>query len=183
MDDHTPCHHFLASRSPSPWGGGGGRKCWGRAQPPSELLLCIPECLQLRQGRKEALQQQRAGVTEVYLGQAAKARAHSRGFQVGCSSGVIQHTQMGSPREGEEPPKSSQWGHLGHPGVLPPLAKCDSLLLGEARRPEKVMLPQALLIPMLTISWIGQLLPCGLVGALGGDQRTQGPSWYFRVLT
>lgn len=91
--------------------------------------------------------------------------------------------RRGCPKEGKEPPKRSQWGHLGHPGVLPPLAKCDSLLLGEARRPEKVMLPQALLIPMLTISWIGQLLPCGLVGALGGDQRTQGPSWYFRVLT
>lgn len=55
---------------------------------PSECLVHVPEVLQLREGQQEALQQQRAGIAEVHLGQAGKVQAYSRGFQAEHTSGI-----------------------------------------------------------------------------------------------
>lgn len=164
---------FPAPRSgPSPQGGGRrvssseprageGGKCGGRARGckgAREHLVCIPECLQLREGRQEALQQQGAGVAEVHLGQAEKAQAYSGGFQVGCSSGNIHHIEMGRPRGGKEPPKSSQWGHLSHPGALLNWPSMILSCLGKQEGHGKQCCPRLCSSPSQT----GQPLPCGL---------------------
>lgn len=81
----------------------------------SENLVHIPEVLQLREGQQEALQQQRAGITEVHLGQAEKVQPYSRGFQAKYTSGI--NIEMGRPREGKGPTKEHP---MGQDPPLPP---------------------------------------------------------------
>lgn len=81
----------------------------------SESLVHIPEVLQLREGQQEALQQQRAGIAEVHLGQTEKVQAYSRGFQAEHTSGI--NIGMGRPREGKGPTKELP---MGQDSPLPP---------------------------------------------------------------
>ena len=81
----------------------------------SESLVHIPEVLQLREGQQEALQQQRAGIAEVHLGQTEKVQAYSRRFQAEHTSGI--NIGMGRPREGKGPTKELP---MGQDSPLPP---------------------------------------------------------------
>lgn len=85
----------------------------------------------------------------------------------------------GEPKRGERTTQKLLVGASIPPWGPPPLAKCNFLLLREARRPEKLMLPQVLLI--LILDWPASPTWPGV--GTGGDQRSQGPRWCFRLLT
>lgn len=137
-DDAAPRHHLQghvwshstgegrSSLEPRKCGGwaelhrGGGGEGGGL----SESLVCIPEVLQLREGQQEALQQQRAGLAELHLGQAEKAQAYSRGHQAGHTSGGVKHPT----KRGKSPP--------GAPGgAMPPMLPWGSLPLARCASP------------------------------------------------
>ena len=92
---------------------------------------------------------------------------------MGCSSGNIHHIEMGRPRGGKKATQEFPVGAPKPPWSSPQLATYDSLLLGEARRPRKAVLPQALLLPIT--DWPASPMWPGLgtgvtrdLGTLGG---------------
>ena len=131
----------------------------------SESLVHIPEVLQLREGQ-EALQQPRAGIAEVHLGQAEKVQAYSRGFQAEHTSGI--NIGMGRPREGERPHQGAPNG-AGLPYATLGLSRTGPMR--EARMPGLAW-PQALFIPIPP--WPTSHL--WLKAGTGVNQRTQGRS-------